>query len=103
MLDRATDRLCRGGVAVENLARSASFQAWEKTAPSNPGIKHAVHVTRVRALGQPARGGARFRPAGKSTDNAFIESLNGKVWVECLNAHWFMGFDDARAKCQAWL
>ena len=40
MLDRATDRLCRGGAAVKNLAHSASFHAWEKTAPSNPGIKH---------------------------------------------------------------
>jgi hypothetical protein len=42
MLDRATDRLCRGGAAVESLAHSASFHAWEKTAPSNPGIKHLV-------------------------------------------------------------
>jgi len=40
MLDPTTDRLCRGGAAVENLADSASFHAWEKTAPSNPGIKH---------------------------------------------------------------
>jgi hypothetical protein len=30
MLDRATDRLCRGGAAVENLAHSASFQAFAK-------------------------------------------------------------------------
>ena len=35
-------------------------------------------------------------------DNAFIESLNGKFRAECLNAHWFMSLDDARAKCEAW-
>jgi hypothetical protein len=39
---------------------------------------------------------------GKPTDNAFIESLNGKFRAECLNAHWFMSLDDARAKCEAW-
>src|SRR5215472_17036369 len=29
------------------------------------------------------------RPA-KPTENAFIESFNGKFRAECLNAHWFM-------------
>ena len=33
---------------------------------------------------------------GKPTDNAFIESVNGKLCVECLNAHWFMSLDEAR-------
>ena len=39
-----------------------------------------------------------FSRPGKPTDNAFIESLNGKFRAECLNAHWFMSLDDARAK-----
>jgi hypothetical protein len=39
MLDRATDRRCRAGAPVKNLAQSASFHTDEKTAPSNPGIK----------------------------------------------------------------
>lgn len=43
-----------------------------------------------------------FSRPGKPTDNAFIESLNGKFRAECLNAHWFMSLDDARAKCEAW-
>lgn len=43
-----------------------------------------------------------FSQPGKPTDNAFIESLNGKFRAECLNAHWFMSLDDARAKCEAW-
>src|SRR3990167_5055875 len=42
MLYRSTDRLCRCGAAVKNLAHSASFHSREKTAPSNPGIKHLV-------------------------------------------------------------
>ena len=40
-----------------------------------------------------------FSRPGKPTDNAFIESFNGK---ECLNAHWFMSLDDAVQKCEAW-
>ena len=43
-----------------------------------------------------------FSRPGKPTDNAFIESLNGKFRAECLNAHWFMSLDDARVKCEAW-
>src|SRR5271170_6043234 len=39
-LYRSTDRLCRGGAAVENLAHSASLHAGENGAPSKPGIKH---------------------------------------------------------------
>src|ERR1700680_4042045 len=40
MLYRSTDRLCRRGAAVENLAHSASFHATEYNAPAKPGIKH---------------------------------------------------------------
>ena len=43
-----------------------------------------------------------FSRPGKPTDNAFIESFNGKFRAECLNAHWFMSLDDAVQKCEAW-
>src|SRR3569833_1382037 len=43
-----------------------------------------------------------FSRPGKPTDNAFIESFNGKFRGECLNAHWFMSLDDAQQKCEAW-
>jgi putative transposase len=43
-----------------------------------------------------------FSRPGKPTDNAFIESFNGKLRAECLNTHWFMSLDDARAKLEAW-
>ena len=38
-----------------------------------------------------------FSRPGKPTDNAFIESFNGKFRAECLNTYWFMGLDDARS------
>lgn len=43
-----------------------------------------------------------FSRPGKPTDNAFIESFNGKLRAECLNAHWFLSLDDARAKMEEW-
>jgi putative transposase len=39
---------------------------------------------------------------GKPTDNAVIESFNGRFREECLNQHWFLSLDDARAVTQAW-
>lgn len=43
-----------------------------------------------------------FSRPGKPTDNAFIESFNGSLRAECLNAHWFMSLDDARRKLEDW-
>jgi putative transposase len=31
-----------------------------------------------------------FSRPGKPTDNAFLESFNGKFRAECLNANWFL-------------
>lgn len=30
-----------------------------------------------------------FSRPGKPTDNAFVESFNGRLRDECLNTHWF--------------
>lgn len=42
-----------------------------------------------------------FSRPGKPTDNAFVESFNGRLRDECLNAHWFLSLDDARSKIEA--
>ena len=43
-----------------------------------------------------------FSRPGKPTDNAFIESFNGRVRQECLNQHWFLSLTDAASKIEAW-
>lgn len=43
-----------------------------------------------------------FSRPGKPTDNAYIESFNGKFRAECLNQHWFLSLDDARQKMEKW-
>jgi putative transposase len=42
-----------------------------------------------------------FKRRGKPTDNATVESFNGKFREECLNAHWFESIEDARQKIDA--
>jgi putative transposase len=43
-----------------------------------------------------------FSRPGKPTDNAFIESFNGRLREECLNENWFLSLEDAREKVGAW-
>lgn len=43
-----------------------------------------------------------FSRPGKPTDNAFIESFNGKIRVECIDQNWFLSLDDAQSKCEAY-
>ena len=40
--------------------------------------------------------------AGKPTQNAYIESFNGKLRDECLNEHWFRTLQQARTLIAAW-
>src|SRR5687767_16038294 len=37
-----------------------------------------------------------FSRRGKPTDNAAIESFNGRFREECLNVHWFASIEDAQ-------
>lgn len=39
---------------------------------------------------------------GKPTQNAHVESFNGRLRTECLNACWFHNMNDARQKVQTW-
>jgi putative transposase len=43
-----------------------------------------------------------FIQPGKPTQNAYIESFNGRLRDECLNANWFTSLSDARRKIETW-
>ncbi len=44
----------------------------------------------------------QFIEPGKPSQNCFIESFNGRLREECLNANWFVTLADARRKIEAW-
>lgn len=39
---------------------------------------------------------------GKPSQNGYIESFNGRLHDECLNANWFLNRQDARRKITVW-
>jgi putative transposase len=43
-----------------------------------------------------------FIQPGKPVQNAFVESFNGRLRDECLNANWFTSLADARRKIETW-
>ncbi|WP_371685646.1 IS3 family transposase [Tropicimonas sp. IMCC6043] len=44
----------------------------------------------------------RFIEPGKPVQNAFVESLNGKLRDECLNLHWFRSLRHTREEIESW-
>lgn len=43
-----------------------------------------------------------FIQPGKPTQNAFVESFNGKFRDNCLNQHWFKDIEEARSMIETW-
>jgi len=43
-----------------------------------------------------------FSRLGKPTDNAYVESFNGTLRAECLDAHWFGDLAEARQRIETW-
>ena len=44
----------------------------------------------------------RFIQPGKPSQNALVESFNGKFRDACLNEHWFLDLAEARRRIEAW-
>jgi putative transposase len=43
-----------------------------------------------------------FIQPGRPTQNAFVESFNGKFREYCLNLNWFASLEDARSTIEDW-
>ena len=43
-----------------------------------------------------------FSRPGKPADNAYVESFNGTLRAECLDAHWFGTLAEAKESIEAW-
>lgn len=51
---------------------------------------------------QDSRVKLHFIQPGKPTQNAFIESFNGKFREYCLNLHWFASLEEAKSTIDDW-
>lgn len=90
----------RGEDVVETLERVCRNVGFPKTIRVDQGSEF---ISRDLDLWAYQKGVTLdFSRPGKPTDNAFIESFNGKFRAECLNVHWFMSLDDARSKMEDW-
>jgi putative transposase len=94
------DQGIRGEQVVDAMARIAGVRGAPRTIRVDNGPEFIS-----KALDRWAYENAvtlDFSRPGKPTDNAFVESFNGRLRDECLNTHWFLSLADARAKIEAW-
>ena len=90
----------RGADVVATLERAAAEVGLPKTIRVDNGPEF---VSKELDLWAFMRGVTLdFSRPGKPTDNAYIESFNGKFRSECLNANWFLSLDEAWQKCEGW-
>jgi transposase InsO family protein len=60
-------------------------------------------ISRAMLTWAHSRGVAlRLIQPGRPTQNAFVESFNGRFREECLNEHWFTSLAHARSVIEAW-
>jgi hypothetical protein len=89
-------------ILIKTSASSAIFERQVSRTPVDYQAISLQPAANIVLDQRPWKQPIDFSRPGKPTDNAFIESFNGKLRAECLNAHWFMSLDDARRKCEAW-
>ena len=89
-----------GQYVMRVLERAAQFRGLPLAIRTNQGPKFAS-----KALDQWAyQNGVQLKliEAGKPTQNAYIESFNGRFRDECLNDHWFTSLAEARTRISSW-
>ena len=99
-VDLAVDFGISGQYVTRVLDQAARFRGYPKAIRTDQGPEFTG-----KALDQWAcRHGVQLKliQAGKPTQNAFIESFNGRFRDECLNDHWFTSLAEARILIAAW-
>jgi putative transposase len=94
------DQGIKGEQVVETMARISSIHGAPKTIRVDNGPEFISKALDRWAYENGVT--LDFSRPRKPTDNAFVESFNGRLRDECLNAHWFLSMTDARAKIEAW-
>jgi putative transposase len=99
-IDIVVDHGISGQYVTRVLESAARFRDLPKTIRTDQGPEFTGKAMDAWAY---ARGiELRLIEAGKPTQNAYVESFNGKFRDECLNEHWFRTLAEARAAITAW-
>ena len=99
-LDIAVDYGISGGYVARVLETIGQFRGLPRAIRTDQGPEFTS-----RALDRWAYGcgvDLKLIAAGKPTQNAYIESFNGKFRDECLNDHYFRNLEHARAVIATW-
>ncbi len=90
----------KGEDVVRTLERITAVRGWPRTIKVDNGSEFISKAMDRWAYDNGVE--LDFSRPGRPTDNAKIESFNGRLREECLNAHWFLSLDDAKSKIEAW-
>jgi len=91
-------------IPAERVTRVLDYLGWLRELPEEIVLDNGPEFTSL-AMDQWAhqnKVSLAFIQPGKPTQNAYIESFNGKFRDECLNEHWFVNLGDARKKIEDW-
>lgn len=89
-----------GSVVARVLEQVATVRGYPRSLTTDNGPEFIGRALDAWAYQHNVR--LDFIQPGKPTQNAFVESFNGKFRDECLNQHWFVSLRHARAQIAAW-
>jgi putative transposase len=96
-------RVCRSATAMEvidALEEACARYGHPKAIRVDQGSQFTSKELDLWAYGKSVT--LDFSRPGRPTDNAYAESYNAIVRMECLGQHWFLSLDDAREKLEVW-
>ena len=94
------DRSLTGERVVEALERLSASHGLPEVIFVDNGTEFTSKAVDHWAYGNEVK--LDFSRPGKPTDNAYIESFNGRLREECLNQHWFTSLADAKLTIERW-
>jgi putative transposase len=99
-VDLAADFGMGGEYVTRILDRAATFRGYPQAVRTDQGPEFTCRAFMAWAQARGVR--HILNQAGKPTQNAYIESFNGKLRDECLNEHWFETLRQAREALAEW-
>lgn len=69
---------------------------------SSGKVIRILTIGALAAWSEERRVRLEFIQPGKPVQNAYLESFNGRLRDECLNANWFTSLSDAKRKIESW-